>query len=235
MGNYKPFPFKIPFTRPVTIPFKRPFDVSDDCVLCLIPEIRTKWFDQSINGNDGVIENCTKVDGRFGMGLYFNGVNSVVTIPYNSSLYTSEITFNTWLWVDDLTGNVTLLRYFGNQGYNIFVTSNGTIYISIRNVGDTTNITHNSAAGTISTGQWYHIVISYSETAQEVKFYVDKVNILSEAHTTGHWFENQIIHVGTNWNTSWFMNGKIDELEIFNRIFTQEDVDKVYEAGKPEG
>ena len=235
MGNYKPFPFKIPFTRPVTKPFKRPFDVDNSCVLCLVPEIRTKWFDQSIYGNNGVITGCTKIDGRFGMGLDYGttGADTYVEIPDSSELrLTTGGTIMGWWYIRGLGGGGAGRLWDKKSRYIIYTYTNNTIVMVLQaTVGATT-----SKINAFSFDTWSHIAITIADT--EKKIYVNGEDVTQTEGGDGLPVDGDgflgigNLGIGVR-NRS--INGICDETEILNKVFTAEEIKAVYEAGKPEG
>ena len=236
MGNYKPFPFKIPFTRPVTIPFKRPFDVANDCVLCLIPEIRTKWFDQSINGLNGVLTGCTKVEGRFGMGLSFNGTsNSVQTA--DSAVFDVGETLTVMAWFKTSAtsiDNVGIVCHdTSDYKYMLYITNNGTrLRFFVRTAS---GVVYATKEGDYANNKWHHYCGVYDKNlaTARVKMYVDgvlenSVDGVDESIAAGD--EGLTIgHLGTH-----YFDGIIDEVEVSNRAYTAKEIAMIYDVGKPE-
>lgn len=234
MGNYKPYPFKIPFTRPITKPFKRPFDVPDDCVLCLVPEIRHKWFDQSINGFDGTITGCTKVDGRFGMGLkILSAVDNVIIPSINTAGKIDETQGSLNMWVKHLEDEAGLKWLWMMGGYKF------SMYLRDNNFGivwsDSTGMSGAGADHTLeyalATGTWN--LCTFCWDSGKYWLYLNAVELET---TDGCVFS--AMGIGTE-KIGWDGGGGtikavFDEVEIFNRALTAEEVLRVYNAGKPE-
>jgi len=235
MGNYKPYPFKIPFTRPVTIPFKRPFDVADDCVLCLVPEIRTKWFDQSINGLNGVIDGATKVDGRFGMGLLFDGINDNVSIPSLAALGLIDNTKGSiliWIKHTEAQGGTVGIIKFPGWKPTIRLVANEMIVVWVDSTGMSGASGNRTLTHSITTGEWAHIGFTWN--SDNYKFYLNGTKMEESDGCAFGAILNGDLSLGSETPSNWF-KGIIDELEILNRALTADEMKAVYDMGKPEG
>jgi len=235
MGNYKPFPFKIPFTRPVTKPFKRPFDVPDDVVLCLIPEIRTKWFDQSIYGNNGTITDATKVDGRFGMGLAFDaGVsNASVEIADTTELrLTSGGSICIWFYPLSL-GENSMGRLLDKSWWSVFLYPGNCIKFHLSGESGEIKIT---SPNSITFNEWTHYVVTFDATGNH--FYINGEEDTYSGGDNIRLPDNteELLVIGNKYTkTTREFDGTIDEVEVSNKIYTAEEVKLIYDMGKPEG
>jgi len=227
MGNYKPFPFKIPFTRPVTKPFKRPFDVANDCVLCLVPEIRTKWFDQSINGNDGTIVGPTKVDGRFGMGLSFDGVDDYVDV---GNIFSYGYSISLWFKSPGQIGGGNLFWLAVGRKPTIMLREDGTILLYLSN----THFLYNDTAG-LDDDEWHHAYFLINNMATDCHIYIDSVLDEGTSSEIGDVTPISDFKIGIGYDGGVPFKGTIDEVEVFNRALTVEEIKRIYDAGKPEG
>ena len=226
-------PNKIHITRPFRLPIIRPFHIDNSCVLCLLPEIGNKWFDCSRCRNNGIIVEATIKQGRHGAALWFDGVNDYVNCGNDVHLNpTGAITVETWIKLDAASegksssipiirrNNSYLLRKDeeASGGYFSFFIYDGTSW----ELGAYSNFQPTS-------GVWYHVVGTYDR--QHVKIYVNGKLRGSAARTEA------IQSTGTNtvvgfWNNEYFQ-GFIDEVRIYNRALSAEEIKNLYFAGKP--
>ena len=235
MGNYKPYPFKIPFTRPVTIPFKRPFDVPDDCILCLIPEIRTKWFDQSINGFDATIYNCEITNGRFGMGLLFNNDDSyteILNLSGSGLLTAAKGTMGIWVKSFEVIAVTQML--FLLSGYKpVIALNNGDLYTVWSGSTDMGGAGGNRTNKySLSLNTWHLIIFKWDTGTYWLK--LDDVELETTTGCTFTATGGITTYVGGD-NTANSRNNCVDEAWIFNRKTTDEEDTRLYDIGKPEG
>lgn len=108
-------------------------------------------FDQTVNGNDAVMTDILFVSGRFGDGVYTNGVSSKVVVD---SLIVANESYTVSLWVKNLGNPSTSFIWCGysssspsfegnNGGYSYYVNNN-----------------NNINSGSLTNSVWYNFVFS---------------------------------------------------------------------------
>jgi len=226
-------PNKIHITRPFRLPLIRPFHIDNSCVLCLLPEIGSKWLDCSRYRNNGTIVGAILKQGRYGPALWFDGVNDYVNCGNDASLNpTKAITVETWAKLDvaaaDETSYFPIIRR--NSAYLLRAESkiSGNKFSFFIYDGTSWELGAYSNFQPTS-GVWYHVVGTYDR--QHVKIYVNGKLRGSAARTEA------IQSTGTNtvvgfWNNEYFQ-GFIDEVRIYNRALSAEEIKNLYFAGKP--
>jgi len=226
-------PNKIHITRPFRLPLIRPFHIDNSCVLCLLPEIGSKWFDCSRCRNNGIIVGPTIKQGRHGPALWFDGVNDYVNCGPDASLNpTGAITVETWIKLDAAAmgenlyapiirrNNTYLLRADkGTSGvsFNFFI-HDGTSWEP-----GAYSVSH------FAFGVWHHVVGTYDR--QHVKIYVNG-ELKGLSARTGPISTNENNTVVGFWNNKFFP-GLIDEVRVYNRALSKEEIRNLYFAGKP--
>jgi len=158
--------------------------------------------------------------------LSFDGIDDYVSVPHNASLNLGNFTFEAWINLTSASGALTIL----SKGDG----SNGAITNYIFNVGANSNNSKlglfaggawYSATTTLSTGIWYHAAVIVSGTA--VTFYLNGVSdgtaTLSVAMYTGGTYLFKIGEQGDGCNCN-HMNGKIDEIRVWNTARTQTEI-----------
>ena len=95
-------------------------------------------------------------------------------------------------------------------------------------------------------GQWFHIAAVYDPIGRRVVQYVNGERLSDDVITDKYHITSLRIgpaEIG-NWgqpfrNSPWFavrnINGAIDEMAIFNAALTSEEIQELYEQGKPLG
>jgi len=209
--------------------------------------------DESGNGNDGVVNGATLAEDRFGNANFaysFNGVSNCIDVLHSTSLSIfgsqSASTISLWCYTE-LNEPADLI----NKGFHSGVASFGNKYLSLTNdaVGYQYTLydfsTLNSVRppdGYLNTQQWYHMLIVRDAN---IKVYVNGIDVTTSANDAG-WSTNYNL-VLDNTNMSFgcrnnkdnnnvppyqnlFYTGKIDDIAIYNRALTPQEIQNLYNA-----
>ncbi|QDV86023.1 LamG-like jellyroll fold domain-containing protein [Stieleria sp.] len=213
---------------------------------------------------DGILVGpVTRADGRFGAAstaLEFDRPGSRVRTRIDGAF--DAFTFACWVRIDSLEHRYNSL--FMGDGYengepHWQIHEDGRLMFSVM-VDDTPGaglgpaedsrlhrIYYTEPIWDVSeSGKWLHIAAVYDPVARQVNQFVNGELISSEPITDQ--FHVQTLRIGTaeigNWgqplrNSPWFavrnLNGAIDELAIFNAALGREEIQTLYEQGKPLG
>lgn len=166
--------------------------------------------------------------------LSFNGTADYVEIP-NSDLLNigNNLTAEAWVQLDKISGNNMILgkSYCGasEYAYNLYV-ADGKIRWGWNNDG---NCNFTSVEETVNVvfnpGECHHIAVTHSSS--EVKIYLDGIEVPT-ALIQGNYSNiapstepfRVGIYKGLNGNFMFFMDGKIDELKIWDNILTPQQI-----------
>ncbi len=216
----------------------------------------TTALDSSGNGRTGTLTNMTgsssKIVGKLGQGLRFDGSNDLVNIPYNGIdfEYTQPITISAWVKLNDVTppgGMQTIFgRLFGSgPATGTFLSwcraavagvcnaNSFALYLANNYTAD--GVIVSTATNSARPNAWTHITATYdgSGEAGGVSLYINgsfksptiHVDNLSSSITgTEDWM---IGDDGTSDNTS----GIIDDVRFYNRELTAKEVKTLYKLG----
>jgi hypothetical protein len=172
-----------------------------------------------LGGNyDGTASNVAYGDGKFGQCAVFDG-SSYLSIPTDTINNKSHISISIWLKpngdpiYDNLwfSSSVGQLRAQVKVGLGISFYVNGTRIDSVDNV--------------LSDGVWSLITITYNGTT--FKAYKDATEIASGT-ASGTINETLYFRLGYTTNSTELLNGSIDQVRIFNRALTSEEVTTLY-------
>lgn len=206
--------------------------------------------DLSENRNNGTIYGAKWVNGRYGKGLKFDGVNDYVEIPANSKLsfdasiqsYTIEMWFNIAKFTNS-RGDLHLIkdRQPGtnqSQSYGI-----GAILSSEKNYKKlSANIWYkptNTNYAVVSdyallSDEWYYVA-NVIKANQRHEIYINGklqgfTSIEGVGNTKGN---NGGITIGSGYYPSGMQhfNGIIDEVRIYNRVLSPEEIREHYRRG----
>jgi len=218
----------------------RPEFVTDGCVLDLKMDEGEGVVapDTSGQGNHGNLKPGpapnypTWVDGKFGKALSFDGVDDYVDIPYNFG-QPNELTIELWFKTTEASWDTI----FGQT--NIQPPSAASAYISVFAIKDTGVLRAELWTGSrqeISTsfsvrdGNWHHAVMVGNVNIQSL--YVDGQLIGSRNGTISQdWWLYSFIGTGFDdtgrgfpAQTWHYFNGLIDEVRIYNRALSEEEI-----------
>ncbi|MDD5012397.1 MAG: LamG domain-containing protein [Candidatus Nanoarchaeia archaeon] len=175
----------------------------------------TGIFDNSSYENFGVVTGATYTSsGARGGAFSFNGVdgqNSILTS--NNINLTSNFTIS--VWAKRYAGNIL----YQTAGSGILWTYNGGAFYD-----DVSNWQSGTA---LASGVWYHLVLVGNGT--NIKMYQNGV-LDATIIQNNIGYNSQPIYIGSHpWSNTF--NGSLDELMIFNRIFSLEEINASYNAG----
>ncbi len=190
--------------------------------------------DSSGNGNNGVaIGGPGFGEGRIGKALKLNGLSQRVELPKLASSI-NRLTIATWMHVDHMPLNEKFVSIYHNNGWSMGDVHLG--YAGQEGVLDL-GINGNIPSMCIPTfrvkdiqKRWVHLATTYNATdKKEVRFYLDgqpgEVFKLKEANPVNL----GPARIGA-WDVEprWFA-GQIDELYIYERVLTEEEIRTIFE------
>lgn len=196
--------------------------------------------DASSNANHGVIHNATPTTDRYGKSnsaFQFSG-NDNNTVSYIATGFKNLPSGNTprtisaWVTHDTYGGQGgqgneghPIFGYGkpqGNQGNEVFFAKTSGNKAFILYGGYENDLTIDF---TYTTKTWYHIVALFDGTT--AKLYANN-NIIGSSDKASWNTTLDSLFIGSQCNKMKYHNGKIDELGIWNRALTTEEINKLY-------
>ena len=192
----------------------------------------TTAYDSSGRGNDGTLVNGPIwVDGKYGKALRFDGVDDYVDCGNDASLKTpSGNTVEAWVYFNDVNNAATLISKDDdtNRDYLISLPTAGKLRAHIRTTG---GFRHIDFISSVTTGKWYYVAQTYDGSV--LKLYIngtlDKSGTFNESIVT----TGAKLTIGRRECNKWGyqpLNGLIDEVRIYNRALSAEEIKAHYEA-----
>jgi opacity protein-like surface antigen len=196
--------------------------------------------DESGNGNNGTVNGATLSADRFGnvnKSFSFNGSNNSIIVPDNQLLRPQSISISVWVLSNNLTSDGCIISKT-QPG-----TAQGEQYIIGHDITGKANFqikkNSNCSSGinwqylytpqsTISNNIWEHIVCTYDGIT--MKFYNNNILVSSFIPTAGS-IDNcsgGSLNIGRFWQTQYHYNGKIDDIGIWNRALTPQEISDLY-------
>ena len=192
--------------------------------------------------NGSAIGGVTYTTGKSNNAFTLNGTTGNVQLPDNSLNFTGDFSISIWINPTSVSGFSGLL---GNQigvtisnfyGYFCFFNA-GYIYFDIYNGVGTPNGRWRTTS-TISTSTWTHLTI-VKKPNQAIKYYIN--GTLDTAVLTFGGNGGAVVYHTTNLatlganryglGTDGFYNGKIDEVNFWNKELTATEVTDLYNTG----
>ena len=176
--------------------------------------------------------------GASGSGLSFDGVDDYVKLPAQTSVKNQSVrTLEVWIYSNTL-GKPVIFEGTpeGNSRLRIDVTTNGSITLAGRRLdADSYTIFATSSTGAITTGVWYNITGIYDGNTGNHKIYKNGLDItVSSSGTTGAFSNTNPLNTFIGFSGASF-SGTIDEVRIYNRVLSAEEIRYLYNRGGPVG
>ncbi|MFY8213369.1 MAG: LamG-like jellyroll fold domain-containing protein [Flavobacterium sp.] len=206
--------------------------------------------DQSGNSNNGTPNGATLTTDRFGnanSAYNFDGVNDLISTSDSNTLNISNnITMSAWVYdVSDSQNYHTILnkRINGNWSYGVSFsyyfgpggspTEINKVFSGRRNnFGAQTEYKFSNEP--IVFGQWIHIVVKIENNL--ITFYKNGIDM--GVNLFGNQFTIPMINqavgltIGSNGDGGEWFNGKLDDIGIWNRALTQQEITNLYNANQ---
>lgn len=189
--------------------------------------------DSSGNGNDASISGAKFVQGISGQALSFNGVNSYVKITSNN-FKLQPISVELWIKTTEIES--TVIDYENGNGYygwELYTVKGGYARFNLLSSGGGSRADVYSSTSIID-NLWHHVVAT--DDGVNLKIYVDGNFDSSSSSSTSVWTTTMYSYLGAtrpeNKNALRWFNGFIDEVRIYNRALSDNEVKANYEASK---
>jgi hypothetical protein len=196
---------------------------------------------------DGVIVGCSWVTGRWPgkQGLEFKRVSDRVRLHVPGSF--ESVTLAAWVRVDALPNknNSLLMSDAWNEGgLHWQIGDDGTIILAVKAPDNTPNA-HYHASRAFSPdrfGRWSHLAVVYDKSAGTVTHYLDGCWVADAPVQFDIPLRIGDAEIG-NWIPgSWrarvpirFLTGCMDELIVYSRPLTGDQIEQLYAHGRPPG
>lgn len=187
-------------------------------------------YDLSQNSYNGTNSGATAIEGKIGAGMSFDSLSDKVTTTAEIA-GTGDDSVSAWVYVPTTLGNERLqivnngkfiLEAYGYGVHRILFTSDGSTNVS---AGD----------GSLLYGQWLHIVVTRT-SAGVANFYVNgtltgSANQVSGTPASG---TTNMILGNRNAGDQGF-RGTIDEVRLYNKILSTDEITALYNEGANPG
>ncbi len=208
-------------------------------------ENNTFYRDWSGHGNNGtgLDANTTNTDadtppqpttGRFGKGLEFDGVDDYVRIQ-DSPDFTfganDSFTIEAWIKTEYKGYQAIVSTYWGGTEFFRISTNASGIWFEFRDANSNLVAVHPVGTEDYLDGKWHYVAGVRDTRSGMAYLYIDgklEDNITDTTNTT---IDSGEIHIGNNVNGNYWFNGTIDEVRIWRRALSPQEINASYNAG----
>ena len=187
----------------------------------------TTAYDSSGNDRDGTIYGATWIDGKFGKALNFDGTDDYVSDGSNINVNALSVE----CWVNPAEWNYydrIVQRANGDgKGFALRISPYNSFMFQVKQYSTDFNIKYTSG---LAANTWYHVVGTWDgNTANQPKIYVNADEGADTFTDNAGDGGGTILEIGRRANAAQnYFNGIIDEVRIYNRALTPEEVSDLY-------
>lgn len=191
----------------------------------------TTWTDISGYNNNGTLINGPTFNSASGGSIVFDGTDDSVTCGTFTNALTSTtiVSYFCWFYLTRTTNEPLIFRTNSSftSGWNTYVV-NGVLRSTLRpSVGNNNNIT----LGTILANRWYYGGITCNGTT--ITQYINGASVSSTPVSSININNGDILRIGGyNFGTQITMQGRISNVQIYNRGLSAAEVLQNYNSTK---
>jgi hypothetical protein len=225
--------------------------MSGNVLLFHLDESSGTISDSSGNSNDGTDNGgiSYQESGKIGKGIGFDGNDDSISVNDDSSISfgdgNDDVPFSISLWFkadsfSNFQGIISKWNAFSDtEEFLVYSNEYGEIRFLIRD-SSTDNQDMGVVSGSVSSGFWNHLVVTYSgnEDVSGMKIYINAVEDFSldrdDAGYLAMHNNNQNLQIGKfkgGDGTNYYFDGAIDEVAIWNRELSTDEVEEIYKKG----
>ena len=185
----------------------------------------TNGYDKSGTGNNGVVVDVTNISGKIKNAFEFNrtGGSPAVTITDHASIEpTQEISISMWFKPNQISKQFTLMSKSSFNNRFIILNTNSIIYYQ----SNGTSLFTDTATGLVVSNKWQHVAGTYD--GENIKIYYNGEFKNATPATGPMSLNNADLVIGAYSLSQEGFNGSIDEVKIWNRSLTAQEISDLY-------
>ncbi|MGB3073369.1 MAG: LamG domain-containing protein, partial [Candidatus Moraniibacteriota bacterium] len=201
----------------------------------------TSAGDASTGGHTGTLTGGpTWTTGRIGSAVNFEGVNDEIGVSDEPALdfgVGEAFSYAGWFNLSAVDGNEPLVMKSANdvsQGYGLFIHTTDLFNIMLNDATD--DCSDYVDLNTTLTGAWHHYVWSV-DTSHISRLYVDgTLRLTTDCSVSGDLSNADDLSLGWMYaGTSQYFSGKQDDVRLYNRVLSADEVGQLYRLTTPTG
>ncbi|HMT07568.1 MAG TPA: hypothetical protein PKA82_06155 [Pyrinomonadaceae bacterium] len=180
-----------------------------------------------------------------GQSFNMNGTDRYVEVPSASEPFNvSSISVEAWVNTTTTAGNRTIASKFNGSGgasWSLDMEAGGAMIFTVYD-GTTANFRASRTVGSaafLTANEWKHVAATFDHTTQAIALYVNGANagdlVAGSSPNIGGIGQNSVpVRISAKFNGSMqgFWSGRLDEISIYNRAITHEEVESIIDAGR---
>lgn len=189
--------------------------------------------DLSSYSNDGIIRgNPKKVEGIFGFALELNGTTDTIEIPHDDSL-NIEKSVTMQMWVKLLAAGKSDNQAGIEKGgwetgeyslYAFYVPGNASA-VQFKDLPESCGDANSGNLGkNLKDDKWHHLAGVWD--GKKIFLYTDGVLVMSVDCSGSLGTNTKSVFIGSRNGTERFLQGAVDEVRLYNRALSEEEVKK---------
>lgn len=188
--------------------------------------------------NNGIAEGSLAfASAKVSQGFNFDGNAADIRIPASTSLDVGVgggITIDMWIKPTTVTNNPLAEWGSGVTGAHFWLGGSevpGNLYINLTDTGGNFHVLQ-SAGGVIAPNEWQHVSMTYDKTTGIATLYRNG-SIVAGPTNLGSFTPrtNSDLYLGYRVSPTYRFGGLMDEVEIFDRALTAEEITRIVNAG----
>ena len=172
----------------------------------------------------------TKNEAQIGRSAYFDGDKDYVEVANNEKLQLiGDASWSLWVKAEDFNeGRQGLLFKHYDKEYELIMETNGQISFYHGNgVGE--EMQEPSSAKVVK-NSWTHVVITRNAATKTISWYINGQKVGTDTYTKTPKISSSKLFIGMRGNNNNYgFKGYLDEVKIFNKTLTDNDVSRIYE------
>jgi Concanavalin A-like lectin/glucanases superfamily/Protein of unknown function (DUF1566) len=190
--------------------------------------------DESGNGNNGTVNGATLTsdrNGNVGKAYDFDGIDDLIDVgnPVTLGNNPNSYTMAGWAYYYDFVGGYVFMTKrqddWGSDWGTPTTVQNKIIFFADDQGYMSATL---AESDTLSAHQWYHFVFVKSINSYTIYMNGIEVSTITDNHVMNGSNNNLIIGAQLAWQD--FMKGKLDDIAIWNRALTQQEITALYQA-----
>jgi hypothetical protein len=203
----------------------------------------TTVSDSSGTSNDGTFQNMDATawtTGVGGYGLGFDGKDDYVLVSHHDSINFTDEDFSISFWIVQFN-HQNSGRYIvkgswrdpkSGKRYEVFHHSSGNVRFSIDD--DSVKSRIELPDSDFVTGKWVYVVAIRDTAKDELRLYANGELKGSAQDETGDISQDEDLNIGGTVDENSFFDGFIDEVAIYNRVLSDEEILALYQSAPAE-
>ena len=165
------------------------------------------------------------VSGKAGNALDFDGINDFAEASSSEAHQVNgDLTITFWIYPTNIAkGQQDIISKDPSAEFEVFMKSTGALAFR-HGDGAAPEIINEPASWSLAQNSWTHVTLVRDVSAGELNFYINGTNIGSATYTTAIATSTSDIRIGHRSGTSFYFQGQLDDLRIYNRALASTDV-----------